>query len=104
MAMTGWGVFGIKLGRMRLVQLQDVARKFDGGDLHAQAQAQVGDLVLAGVLRGLDFALDAAFAETAGHQDAAQALQDFFRAVPFDFLGVHLARFPRRNRWRRRRG
>ena len=83
----------IKFRRVRLGQLQDVARKFDGGDLHAQAQAEVGNFVFAGVLRGQDFAFDAAFAKPAGHQDAAETLQDFFRAVLFDFLGIHLHDF-----------
>ena len=102
--MTGCGVFGIKFGRVRLGQFQNVARKFNRGDLHAEAQAEVGHLVFARVLRRQDFAFDAAFAETAGHQNAAQALQHFFRAVPLDVLGIHLLRFPRRNRWRCRRG
>jgi len=64
------------------------SRKLDGGDLHAQAKAEIGDFVLAGVLRGLDFALDAAFAETAGHENAAQTLQDFGRAFLFNLLGI----------------
>jgi hypothetical protein len=42
---------GIEFRGMRLVQFQHVARKFNGGNLHAQAQAQVGHLVLARIFR-----------------------------------------------------
>ena len=42
-------------------------------DLHAQADAQVGHAVLAGVARGRDLALDAARAEPARHQHAVRA-------------------------------
>ena len=83
----------VKFRRVRLVQFQNVAREFNRGDLHAEAQAEVGNFVFARVLRGLDFAFDAAFAETARHENAAETLQHFFRAVLFDFLGIHLHDF-----------
>ena len=49
-----------------------VARVFDGGHLHAQGNAQVGELVRAGVLRRADLALDAALAKamTSGEAEA----------------------------------
>src|SRR5580765_6726876 len=60
---------GLELGAVRAVQARQMARDLDRRDLHAQADAQVRDLVFARVLRGADFALDAALAEAAGHQD-----------------------------------
>ena len=77
---------GVKLSRVGFGEFQHVAREFDGGDLHAQAQAQIGHVVLAGVARGLDFAFDAAPAKAARHEDAAQALQVLLRAVAFEIL------------------
>ncbi len=76
----------------RVVPTEDVARKFDDRDLHAEADAEVRDAVLARVLSGQDHALDAAVAETAGDQDAAapaELLRDVvarqcFRVDPLD--------------------
>src|SRR3954449_10302507 len=48
----------------------DVAGELGHGDLHAQADAQVRDPVLARDARGADLALDAAAAEATGDEDA----------------------------------
>ena len=91
--MTGCERVRVEFRGVRLGQLQHVAREFNRRDLHPQAQAEIGDFIFAGVLRRLDFAFHAAFAKPARHQDAAQAAQNFFRAVLFDLLGVHLHDF-----------
>ena len=59
----------LELGGVGIGQAGHVAGVLDGGDLHAQADAQVRDAVLAGVLCGDDLALDATLAEAAGHED-----------------------------------
>ena len=41
---------GIEFGRVRVLEFQNVARKFDRRDLHAQAEAQIRNLFLARVL------------------------------------------------------
>ena len=56
---------GICLGEAR-----DVARVLDHRDLHAQADAEVGHMVFAGILCRQDHALDAAVAEAAGDDHA----------------------------------
>src|ERR1051326_6240983 len=89
----GVGRVGFELGGVGLVEFEDVAGEFDGGDLHAQAQAQVGHLVFTGVAGGGDLAFDAPFAEAAGDEDAAQALEHLFGAFAFDVLGIHLDDF-----------
>ena len=60
---------GLELGAVGVGKAGLVARDLDRGDLHAQADAEVGQLVLAGELGGEDLALDAALAEAAGHED-----------------------------------
>ena len=64
----------------------DVAGEFDDGQLHAEADAEVRHLVLAGIADGGDLAFGTAPAETAGDQDgidtlehAAALLLDVFR-------------------------
>jgi hypothetical protein len=74
-------------------QFQNVPRKFNRGDLHSEAEAEVGNFIFARVFRGLNFSFDAAFAESARHQNPAESFQHFFRAVLFNFLGVHLHDF-----------
>ena len=51
------------------------ARRLDHRHLHAEADAEIGHLALAGELRRQDLALRAALAEAAGHQDAVHVLQ-----------------------------
>jgi len=49
-----------------------VARELDDRDLHAETDAEIGGVVLAGPLGGRDHALCAALAEAAGDQDAGR--------------------------------
>ena len=70
-------------------------RVFDHHDLHAQADAEVRQVLFPRVAAGGDHAFDAPAAETAGHQDAVQAGQDalgvgFGHALGIDPVDVHL--------------
>src|SRR3546814_19618522 len=58
----------------------------DHRGLHAVADAQVRDVVLARVLRGQHLALEAAVAEAAGHPAAVQPFEHLRRAVALDVL------------------
>ena len=76
---------------------QHTPGKLHHHDLHAQADGKVGHVVLAGVLGGLDHALDAAVAEAAGHDDAVHVRKDLLAGVlvgqvlAFHPLDLHLA-------------
>ena len=52
-----------------------MAGVFNGGHLHAQANAQVRNALFAGKAGGANFAFNAAFAKTAGHQDRVELTQ-----------------------------
>ena len=69
----------IEFRRMRILPAQHVPRELDHGDLHTEADAEIGDLMRAGVLCGDDHALNAAVAEAAGHENARAAAEDSFR-------------------------
>ena len=66
-----------------------MARELDRRDLHAQADAQVGQLVLAGVLHRDDLALDATLAEAAWHQDGVE-LGELVGVLGVQCLGVDI--------------
>ena len=72
---------GVKFGGVSALELEHVARKLDGGDLHPKAKAEVGDVVFAGVLDCQNFPLGAALAEPARYQNAAASLKRLSRAV-----------------------
>ena len=83
--------FRIELGRVRVRQAGHIAGVLDQRDLHAQADAEVRDLVFAGVARGHDLAFHAALAKAPRHQDGvvlgqvlAAAGLDFFRVQVLD--------------------
>ena len=61
---AGW----LELRAVGIGQPCHMAGEFNGGDLHAQANAQVGNFVFSGKAGGADFALNAALTETPGHQ------------------------------------
>jgi len=87
------GSLRIELGAVGGFQFGYVAGVLDGGALHAQADSEKGNFVLASVLNGVDHALNAALAESAGYQDAIVAAQagcggirgvDFFGFDPLE--------------------
>ena len=68
-AITGMRRVGIEFGAVGAFESGLVARILDHRKLHAEADAEVGDLVLARVADRLDLALHAALAESARNQD-----------------------------------
>src|SRR5580704_4630010 len=78
----------IEFSAVGLLEAGGVACVFDCGALHAEADAEKGNFVIAGVLDGVDHALDAALAEAAGNENAVVALEPLFRGFErIDFLG-----------------
>ena len=66
-----------------------MAGVLDGGHLHAQADAQVGNLLLAGKAHGANLAFHPALAKAAGHQDGVKAGQ-LAHVVGGEGLGVNV--------------
>ena len=66
-----------ELAGIGVLVAQHIAGKFNDHDLHTKADAKAGHMVLAGVLGGLDHALDAAVAKAAGHDDAVHVRKSF---------------------------
>ena len=87
------GSLGIKLRRVRTFQSDRVPGKFNTGDLHAEAQAEIRHVVFARVLSGQHFTFHAAFTKAAGHQNAVHLCQVHRGAVTFDVLGIHADNF-----------
>src|SRR3989338_7275230 len=61
---------GVELGGVGIAPAQHIAGELDNCDLHAEADTQVGNLVLTGVLHGLDLAFHATQTEAARHQNS----------------------------------
>ena len=80
---------GVELRRVGAVHADDVAREVGHRHLHAEAHAQVRDLVVAGDPRGGDLALDPADAEAAGDEDAVGLLEPCADLRVVQRLGVH---------------
>ena len=70
---TGWRRLLVELAGIGLLQPDDVSGELGHGALHAQADAEEGDAALPGEADGVDLALDAPFAESAGHEDSIDA-------------------------------
>ena len=84
------GCLRIELSAVRLVEAGAVAGVFNGGALHSQADSEERSLVLAGVVDGVDHALNATLPETARNEDAIVAAQKFFGSLEaVDFLGFN---------------
>src|SRR5579859_664652 len=75
-----------ELGGVHIVRAEDVPRELDHHHLHAEAEAEIRDLALAGVARGQDLALDAALAEAAGHDDTVHTGQQIHDVLRRDRL------------------
>src|SRR5690606_22702452 len=65
-----------ELGRGRVLDAGERAGRLDAGHLHAEADAEVRHLALAGELGSEDLAFRAALAEAAGHEDAVDLLEE----------------------------
>jgi len=66
---------GFELGGVRACQAADVAGILDTGGLHAETDAEVRNLLLAGEADSVQHALDAALSEAAGNQNAVESIQ-----------------------------
>src|SRR5438034_4060354 len=81
----------VEFRAVRAREADDVSRELDHRELHAQADAQIRDLVLARVLDRLYHAFDSAPAETARNEYRVHAFQERADAVLFDRLRIHVA-------------
>ena len=66
----------------------DVAGKFHDGDLHAKAEAKVGNPVLSGIACRCDLALDAPLPESPGHKHTLHTVKQFLGAFLLHVLGL----------------
>src|SRR5436190_21685158 len=82
--------FGVKLGAARLRESTDMARKFDRGDLHAEAETEIRKCILPCITRGENLTFDAAFAEATGNQDAGDMAELCISRGIVEQLGVDL--------------
>ena len=64
-----------ELGGVGVRDAGGVARRFDAGHLHAEADAEIGHVLDAGEAGRLDLAGGAALAEAAGDEDAVDVLE-----------------------------
>ena len=86
---------GIELGGVGVLQSAHVAREFDHHGLHAEADSEIRNFVLARITDGGDHALHSALSESAGDQDAVELLElgcavGPAQIVRFDPVNVHL--------------
>src|SRR6266566_2335828 len=80
----------VEFRAVRARETDDVSRELDDRELHAQADAEIRDLVLARVLDRLHHAFHAALAETAGNEYRVHAFQERTDAVLLDRLRIHV--------------
>ena len=85
--MTGWGESGVELTRVRSGETALVAGELDHRALHAEAEPEERDPVLAGEAGGADLALDAAEPEAAGDHDAVEIAEAPLGEEPFGVVG-----------------
>ena len=78
---------GIELRAVRVGKSGAMARELDHRELHAEADAEIRNAVLAREADRLDLAFDAALAEAARHEDRVHALQAV-GAIALDDFGV----------------
>src|SRR6516165_12369558 len=79
---------GVEFGRIGVGETADIARVFDHQGLHAEADAEIGDLPLTRVTDGVQHAVDAAPAETPRNQDAVVGIQLALPAFAGHALGL----------------
>ena len=77
-----------ELGGVGVRDAGERAGRLDHRHLHAEADAEIRHLALAGEARRLDLALGAALAEAAGHEDAVDALEEGRRILALEDLAL----------------
>ena len=87
---NGVGRVGIKFGAVGLRQACHVAGVFDGGNLHAQANAQIGHFVLTRIAGSGDFAFYTTLAKAAWHKDGIKLRQLCSHVVGRDGFGIKI--------------
>src|ERR1700722_1498310 len=80
----------IVFGGIGAVESGDIAREIDHRRVHAVTDAEIRNLVFARKSRGGDLAFEAAFAESAGNENAVDVAQRF-RPARFDVFGFEPA-------------
>src|SRR5689334_14779113 len=60
---------GLEFGAVRAVETDDVARELDDSKLHAEADTEIRQAILARIADRFDLPFDAPLAKTARHQD-----------------------------------
>lgn len=83
------GVF-VELGGVGIGKAADVPCELDAGDLHTEADAEIGNVFFASILGGIDFALDAAISKSTGDEDAIDVADDLGCNLIFHRFGVDL--------------
>src|SRR3984957_20408030 len=79
---------GAKFGGIRLFDADQIARGLDHCHLHPEADTEIGHVALARELRRANFALRAALAEAAGHQDAIDVFQERSGILVLEYLAL----------------
>ena len=99
------GILGgvVHLGAVGLIPSEDIACELDDRHLHTEADADEGDIVLAGVAGGDNLALRAAVAEARGYDDAMEIAELLGDILVRDILGVDKLDFCLGSRHRPRR-
>ena len=81
---------GIHLGRIGLTQSKHITGKLDDHALHAKADAECGNIVLATPLQGYKLALDASLAESRRNDYAVERRQQLIDIAGIELLGVDI--------------
>ena len=83
------GAFLIEFAAVRVLIAEDMTGVFDDADLHAEANAEIRELMLSRILTGGDHPLDAPVAEAAGDEDAGAILENFRGILLREFIALH---------------
>ena len=87
-SITGWGDAASNSRELAPGQADHVAGVVDHHHVQSEAEAEARDLVLPGVGRGRDLALDAPLAEPAGDHDPVEIAEGTVGEEPLDLLGL----------------
>ena len=80
----------IKFTRVCIGNSTNVSCVFDNGNLHAETNSEIGDIVLSCILCGKNHTLNASAAESAGNDDSVKV----FERILIGFLGELLGIYP----------